>query len=435
MASDSTGTRQAEGSTLSAIPRRKIGIVAYRALPVACPELPGHFGGLETSAWLTARGLARHGELDVTLLGRHRWSLPPRKVQGVRIIARPAFLEILRESLEGQVTVGSRFPWVSIQRWDSSLLWKLPLLVMARPFRSPASDPCAPDPYFVTHPFETWCAFGVNAVSASVIASAKARSTRSLLFIQSNGDLDARYATQADFRNEYGELGSVCRFALRGADVILTQTPIQHDWLQERFGRDSVVLGNPFDLSGWEESLSAGRSLPFPLPAERYALWIGRADQTHKRPLLFLEAARACPEVPFLMILNRGDAAVRAAVLQGKPANVQIIDHVPFELMPSVFSRAGLLVFTGSREHEGLPNVLLQAAASGVPVAALDFLPESIQQAGFAIVTGTPTALVDEIRRLWGNRCLADERGASGRTYMQTQHDLDAYTSRLVKLL
>jgi glycosyltransferase involved in cell wall biosynthesis len=415
--------------------RIRICIIAPHALPVALPGISGNFGGLETAAWLTARALARRPELDVSLLARHHRRLRKQTISGVHVLVRAAPLEILRESLAGRASVRPRFPWISLQRWEPSLLWKLPLLACLKPFKRPARDPREPDPDLVSLPADVFCAFGVNAVSASVIASARQKQARSLLFIQSNNDLNPRFAADPTYRNEYGELGSVCRHALQAADVVITQTQQQDQWLRDRFGRSSVVLGNPFDHAEWEELRLAPGSLPFTPPADRYALWIGREDRNHKRPLLFLEAARNCPNVPFLMILNRGDVNVRDEILRTSPPNVQIVEKVSFQLMPKIFSKAAMLVFTGSAEHEGLPNVLLQAAASAVPIVSLSFLPDLLENQPFAIMAGTTEKLADIVREIWNDAANGRRLGELGQDYIQTHFDLDHYAARLAAVI
>lgn len=110
-------------------------IIAYSALPLIDPSVPGHFGGLETCAWLVARGLARRSDVNVTFVVRHYLKRPPQMVDGVNIVTRWEPLDICRHSLAGKISVSSRFPWLRFHRWDSSLLWKIPLLAVVHPFK------------------------------------------------------------------------------------------------------------------------------------------------------------------------------------------------------------------------------------------------------------------------------------------------------------
>ncbi len=268
-----------------------------------------------------------------------------------------------------------------------------------------------------------------------MIASAKQRGARSLLLLQSNIDVDTNYAMKPNERNRYGDLGTVCHFTLQKADIILTQTELQSQWLKERFNRESVMLGNPFDIEAWECALQEEKRLSFNSPHEKFALWIGRSDRFHKHPLLFLKIARQSPHIPFVMILNKDDHDVRKEIEQTKPDNVQIVNHVPFRAMPAVFSRSFVFITTSSTEYEGLPNVFFQAAATNVPVLSNEFMPENMIRSGFAFLPDSTDKMIEQLNLFWKEQNIAHQYGLKGRKYIQNNSDINMYAEQISKVM
>jgi hypothetical protein len=262
-----------------------------------------------------------------------------------------------------------RFPWLMLHRWSPELLWQLPLLAADRLIHGVSGDPWRVDSRLSNLDADVFCTYGVQSHSATVIASAHAAHRPAVLFLGSDGDLDEHYGPDSDFTSPYGDRGEVCWRILQEADAIIVQTGEQRRLLQERFSRDSVVIENPIDVSAWD---AGSHESPGDLAVrfDRYVLWVGRAEDIHKRPDVCLEVARLCPAINFLMVLNPRDPVVENRIRGNAPANVQIIRYVPSSKMPAIFSRAAALLNTSALE--GFPNVFLQAAVSRVPIASLN---------------------------------------------------------------
>ncbi len=348
-------------------------LVCLPAASVVDPAIGGPIGGTETRAWLFARTLARRSDTAVTFVVRHRSTLPV-SIDGVTVCTRIDRVFNLFEQVGHCVSRRSGFPWLKIRQWRPQLLWQLPAAVAIRLVR-PGVDPTRPSPFFQSLDGDVLCTFGVQTTSATVIASAQAAGKRAVLVLGSDGDLDEKFLTDPDSVNPYGDRASVCRFILERADAIVCQTPDQQRVLKERFGRDGVVIANPFDLDDFDRLAAAW---PGTRP-DRPVLWIGRADGIHKRPLLAIEIARQCPELAFLLVMNPRDPAEEARVRAAAPANVTIESHVSPSKMPGLMKSSLALLNTSSLE--GFSNAFLQAGAAGVPVVSLvvgeDFLRES----------------------------------------------------------
>ena len=94
---------------------------------------------------------------------------------------------------------------------------------------------------------------------------------------------------------------------------------------------------------------------------------------------------------------------------------------------------------TSSGKREGIPVVLMEAMASGVPVVAsrLSGIPELVTDGstGILVPPGDPSALADAIARLAADRPLRDQLGAAGRASVQGSFDQDRNAVALLDLI
>jgi len=413
----------------------RVAFLAYHAYPVIEPAAEGVFGGTETRAWTLARALARRSDLAVSLVVYARRPIVQQICQGVRIVRRCEPLYWVRQAVGRHVEVLGRFPWLRFRSFSPGLLWQMPLLAAVRPFRR-APDPRRPDRFLQNLEADVLLCFGVHRQSAAAVATAKATGRRSMVFLGADSDLDSRYAPDSTYVTPYGERGAVCWYALHHADRIVAQTPWQRAALVERFGREALVLPNPIDLEEWDAA-QAGEEPPPAVPhLSRYALWVGRADSFHKRPLLCLELARRCPEVPFLLVVNPREPRVEEQLRHQRPGNVWLVERVAFADMPRVFRRAAVYVNTSAAGYEGFPNVFLQAAASGVPIASLELDADFVSRAGAgSVACGDMERLAEYVRRMWHHPAEAIAAGQQGRRFVQQHHDATLIADRLAQAI
>lgn len=413
----------------------RVCFLAYHAYPLIEPSAEGVFGGTETRAWTLARMLARRADLAISLVVYSRRPMVQESCQGVRLIRRHEPLYWVRQAVGRHVDVLAHFPWVRFRSFSPALLWEIPLLAAVRPWRR-APDPRRPDRFLLGLEADVFLCFGVHRHSAAAVATAKAAGRRSILFLGADSDLDSRYTPDSTYVSPYGERGAVCWYALHHADRIVVQTAWQQARLAERFGREALVLPNPIDLAEWDAAQAVEQPLTGLEHLPRYALWVGRADSFHKRPLVCLELARRCPEVPFLLVVNPRERTVEERVRRDRPENVWLLERVPFADMPRVFRRAAVYVNTSAPGYEGFPNVFLQAAASGVPIASLELDADFVGRSGAgSVACGDLERLAEFVRRMWHYPAEARSMGQQGRRFVAQHHDAPPIAKRLAEAL
>ncbi len=366
----------------------KICFVLLHAYPVAEPTAHGVFGGSETRAVTLARGLAKYTNHEICFIVRNSELKKPRVIDGVTYIPWRDFWTEIRVHVAEHIDTNS-LPKIRINRWSWKLLWEIPLLALAQLWRRKLRRKKYRDPRSIAGIFrevnaELYCSFGINAHAVQTIYNAKSLKRASLLFIGHDMDLDERIYPGSDYVSPYRDYAEPSYWVLKNAEHIIAQTAFQRQLLKDRFDRDCDLLANPFDLENWQEKMKHS-GFENPWGTEKYILWIGRAEEVHKKPSRLMELASRSASQKFVMIMNPSHYDVEKQIKQQAPANVKIIDAVPYSQMPGAFCHAKAFVNTSSQE--GFPNVFLQAIASQVPIISYEvgeeFLKES--QAGICV--------------------------------------------------
>jgi colanic acid/amylovoran biosynthesis glycosyltransferase len=93
---------------------------------------------------------------------------------------------------------------------------------------------------------------------------------------------------------------------------------------------------------------------------------------------------------------------------------------------------------TSGGKREGLPVVLIEAMATGVPVVAshLSGIPELVENevTGLTVPPGDPAAIADALARMLADRPLRQRLARAGRERIETEYDLDRNAARLIGL-
>ena len=251
----------------------------------------------------------------------------------------------------------------------------------------------------------------------------------SVLWLQSNGDLNRRFFLEEDYVDPYQATSQQARECLAGATHILCQTRWQERQLCEWTGRDSVVIPHPIDLARFPRGTND-------LSQRGHVLWIGRYDLRDKRPLLALELARRCSSIPFLMVINPADPNVAAEVRAQQPSNVEIVDRVPRPEMPELFRSSRMFLSTSAADYEGFPTVYLEAAASGTPVVSLEDCGGFFQEPATGMCArGDIELLVNQLNELWSNHESWARFAESGREYVSRTHSIESFVAKFAEVV
>ncbi len=150
-----------------------------------------------------------------------------------------------------------------------------------------------------------------------------------------------------------------------------------------------------------------------------YALYAGRLE-TLKRVDLLIEAFRYVDPAARLVVAGRGpqqENLERQAARLGLSDRIQFAGFVPEEDLLSLYADAFAVLYAPVDEDYGY--VTVEAFLSGKPVVTckdsggtLEFVEDG---ATGLVVDPEPSVLAQAVNRLFSNRCLAREMGASGR--------------------
>ncbi|QDT03148.1 Glycosyl transferases group 1 [Rubripirellula lacrimiformis] len=399
-----------------------VAIVAWQSMPAVFGAGAKGVGGLETAAWTFAKGLASRTAWQPTLVFRSCGRIPRDCVEGVQLHADIDRWENIRRDVSAKVDFGNR----RLNRFSAKLFWQIPLLAATWPFRRRDPELMAIDDRLMKLSPDVWVTMGVGRESAGVIATAAAQDRPSVLMLQSGADLDERYAQDAITRSAYGERSDVCRYAIERADHVVCQTDAQRERLEKLFGRQGSLIRNSLDIDRWKDQ--RGKH------PRGHILWIGRYEEFAKRIHLAIQIAQACPDVPIRMIVNPDDPNVESKVRSSLPANVELVDYVPFDQMPMQYAQSRAFLSTSSAAAEGFPNVLLQAAAAGTPIVALQDFDRFFEKSGAGIVCDDNIADAARALQEFHSGVRSHQTDPVDR-YLVENHSFDHVTDQLASLL
>jgi glycosyltransferase involved in cell wall biosynthesis len=236
-------------------------------------------------------------------------------------------------------------------------------------------------------------------------------------------------ASNSNFTEEAGDRsysGKLYRLGVRLADIVVVQSQDQVTLARRAFPRLRHVVHIPSfcETSGLSENDANEREA---------FLWIGRLAPK-KRPLRYVDLARAVPDASFIMIPIQerrmsGELQELRDAAEDVP-NLEILEPVPHAELMALISRAVAVVNTSSLE--GMPNVFLEAWARGVPALSLEFDPDGViaQRELGVVAGGSWDRFVAGTHELWEGRSRRDELARRTRAYVDEVHSIDAVAAR-----
>lgn len=254
-----------------------------------------------------------------------------------------------------------------------------------------------------------------------------------------------RIAGERNIEIERGGLANMLdRMLSSVTDRVVVNTAAIRDYLISAEGLDAAKIevihnGTPVSQALLEPDVRTVRRELGLGELEHVVAFIGRLVP-QKNPGLFLEMAQAVLrsglKCGFLLV---GDGPLRAT-LADQARTLGIQEAVRFtgvrNDVPRILRVADLLVLTS--DWEGLPNVILEALAAGVPAVATnvggvtELLADGVT--GYVVPPRDLSTLVNRVIGMLNNKGFRAECGRRGREYVQAHFSISAMVDRTVTL-
>lgn len=223
---------------------------------------------------------------------------------------------------------------------------------------------------------------------------------------------------------------------LRDADALVTISDFNRRHLARTFGAEATLVYNGLELRG----------LPFSgaEPASREIIAVGRLIEKKGFHVL-IEACRLMRErgADFTVrIIGSGpeEGRLRAQIARSGLSDVATLAGPrPQSEVVATMRRGALLaapcIVGGDGNRDGLPTVLLEAMAVGLPCVATDVtgIPELVVdgKTGLIVPEGDPDTLADRMEALLGDAALRARLSLAGRARIERDFDIDVNAARL----
>jgi glycosyltransferase involved in cell wall biosynthesis len=223
------------------------------------------------------------------------------------------------------------------------------------------------------------------------------------------------------------------RTVLRNADTIRVSTTIEKEKMVGLGYPPEKIFHVPFfvDLVRILESNDGGkRKELLQGKYDRVVLAVARLEKQKDIPVLVKSAAKVVQtdsRVLFLIIGSGGrEKHIRRMISElGLQNNVRLLGHVDYSLLLEYYQAADVCAMTS--RYEGTCMVLLEAAASGLPIistattGARDAVIE--EQTGYLVEIGDSDAFARRLLDLLDDPAKAKKMGARGREYVVEKFD------------
>jgi colanic acid/amylovoran biosynthesis glycosyltransferase len=173
-----------------------------------------------------------------------------------------------------------------------------------------------------------------------------------------------------------------------------------------------------------------------------HVITVGRLSARKAHSVLVEAIAALRSEGVDVRLTIVGDGEERAG-LEALAGELEVSDRIAFAGAVAHDALTELLaaadVFCLPSASEGLPVVLMEAMAVGLPVVAARIMgiPELVEDgmSGYTVAPGRADSLADALRRLAGERERWEQMGAAGRRKVEADHDVRRSAQELQELL
>jgi glycosyltransferase involved in cell wall biosynthesis len=261
-----------------------------------------------------------------------------------------------------------------------------------------------------------------GALTAFVAAFSRSRGRLSVFASASDLDFDPKVPLV-----RFGRDRALYRWGLRHVSGIAVQSERQRRALAQHYGRDAAIVPSCYDHAGT------------PARPGGAILWVGSIKQI-KRPELFIDLARRCPNYRFRLV--GGGVPDESKLLDcicrnaGALPNVEMTGFVPLIEAERHFDEGSLLVNTS--EIEGFPNTFLQAWSRGMPTVSFFDPGARWREHKVGEVVSSLDDMVNCVRSLMGDELRWRRAASICREYFTGHHSVgrgaDAYEALFDRL-
>ena len=233
------------------------------------------------------------------------------------------------------------------------------------------------------------------------------------------------------------------RYAIRKADKVISVSKATADWLiKKRKVNPNKVMIIPYGVNLEKFNPKVKTITRTDIGVNKEDMVIGQVSRlTEQKGHTYLidAATRVVTEIPNAKFVLVGDGPLRSR-LEDKVRARGLQDHFVFlgfrqdvpEILP-LFD-----VFTLPSLYEGLPNVVLEAMACGLPVVAtpVDGTKEAVvdERTGYLVPVGDTADLSHKLIKMCSNDALRLKLGLAGRGRVEDDFSLDGQVRKFEKL-
>jgi len=148
---------------------------------------------------------------------------------------------------------------------------------------------------------------------------------------------------------------------------------------------------------------------------------------------VFLEAARACPDIPFKIAGDAGKYQSQKEL----PVNVELLGHLNRDDLNEFYQQCRFVVVP-SLWYEGFPGVIIEAMRYSKPVIAsrIGGLPEIVEheKTGLLFEPDNEKELSALVTRLWDDNDATQQLGKAGVKKVSSEYSPEVYYKRLMSI-